>query len=131
MSEDAKKVINNHFNKNKKKNDSMDNNYNKSSLDNKDQVSEKKDQSEESDEKDESKENEDINQIKKNELKIVKKQLERITTLYEELDKRLKKIKNEVKNIFSDVVINGKEKEVNNLLEICGFNEDEITEILM
>ena len=131
MSEGAKKVINNHFNKNKKKNDSMDNNYNKSSLDNKDQVSEKKDQSEESDEKDESKENEDINQIKKNELKIVKKQLERITTLYEELDKRLKKIKNEVKNIFSDVVINGKEKEVNNLLEICGFNEDEITEILM
>ena len=131
MSEDAKKVINNHFNKNKKKNDSMDNNYNKSSLDNKDQVSEKKDQSEESDEKDESKENEDIKKIKNNELKIVKKQLERITTLYEELDKRLKKIKNEVKNIFSDVVINGKEKEVNNLLEICGFNEDEITEILM
>ena len=61
----------------------------------------------------------------------MQRQLDRITKLYEELDKKLKKIKNEIKQIFTDVVIKEKEKAIKALFETCGFTEDELSEMLM
>ena len=133
MSDNMKKIINNHFNNNdqEKKDDSTDNNYIQSSN--------KEDEFEKITEKNESEEGSDSNenQIKnfganqnKN-IHIVRKQLERITKLYEELEKRLKKIKNAVKKIFSNYIIKEKEKEINTLLEICGFTEEEINEFFL
>ena len=139
MSENMKKIINNHFNtkKEEEKDDSMDNNYlnsNENIEDENNKITEKIEEENESSEKNsESSEDKQKNYYgtKNNTINILRKQLERITKLYEELEKRLKKIKSEVQKIFSNIVIKEKEKEINNLLEICGFTEDEISEMLL
>ena len=116
----------------------MENNYIQSSKEiEENKITEKNEEEEESSEKS----SDSSNKIKNNKyikdngqnsgINIVRRQLERITKLYEELDKRLKKIKNAVKNIFSNLVIKEREKEINNLLEICGFTEDEISEMFL
>ena len=140
VSEDVKEIINNHFNNKKEiiKDYSMENNYIQSSKEiEENKITEKNEEEEESSEKS----SDSSNKIKNNKyikdngqnsgINIVRRQLERITKLYEELDKRLKKIKNAVKNIFSNLVIKEREKEINNLLEICGFTEDEISEMFL
>ena len=140
VSEDVKEIINNHFNNKKEiiKDYSMENNYIQSSKEiEENKITEKNEEEEESSEKssDSSNKIKNNNYIKDNGqnsgINIVRRQLERITKLYEELDKRLKKIKNAVKNIFSNLVIKEREKEINNLLEICGFTEDEISEMFL
>ena len=138
MSENMQKIINNHFNKKKEetKDDSMDNNYlqsNEKIEEENNKITEKIEEENESSEKnsDSSDDKQKYYGNKNNAINILRKQLERITKLYEELEKRLKKIKNEVQKIFSNIVIKEKEKEINNLLEICGFTEDEISEMLL
>ena len=137
MSENMQKIINNHFNKKKEetKDDSMDNNYLQSNekIEEENKITEKIEEENESSEKnsDSSDDKQKYYGNKNNAINILRKQLERITKLYEELEKRLKKIKNEVQKIFSNIVIKEKEKEINNLLEICGFTEDEISEMLL
>ena len=139
MSENMQKIINNHFNKKKEesKDDSMDNNYlqsNEKIEEENNKITEKIEEENESSEKNsDSSDDKQKNYYgnKNNAINILRKQLERITKLYEELEKRLKKIKNEVQKIFSNIVIKEKEKEINNLLEICGFTEDEISEMLL
>ena len=119
------------------KDDSMENNFSNSNEINEetDKITEQIDEENESAEKSsESIKNNLNNKMQKEKSKgsnNVQKQLERITKLYEELDKKLKQIKNEIKKIFTDVVIKEKEKEIKALFEICGFTEDEISEMLM
>ena len=140
MSENMKKIITNHFNQEKKeeKDDSMDNNYKQSSMEEEEnnKITEKNEEENESNEESESPYYKDkdniINKTSQNKTVImVRNQLERIKKLYEELEKRLKQIKNAIKNIFSSLVIKDeeKEKEVNKLFEICGFTEEEINEM--
>ena len=141
MSENMKKIIKNHFNQNKEqpKDDSMDNNYIQSSMkeDEIQKITEKNEEESESEEEEsESSQNPKkdnlINETNKNKaVVILRKQLGRITKLYEELEKRLKKIKNAVKKIFRNINIKEKEKEINKLFEICGFTEEEINEMLL
>ena len=141
MSENMQKIIDNHFNQKKEeiKDDSMDNNYIESSMkeDENNKITEKNEEENESNEEEselnyyEGKDN-IINKATQNKAVInTRKQLERITKLYEELEKRLKKIKNAIKNIFSTLEIQDKEKEkeINKLFEICGFTEEEINEM--
>ena len=141
MSENMQKIIDNHFNQKKEeiKDDSMDNNYIESSVkeDENNKITEKNEEENESNEEEselnyyEGKDN-IINKATQNKAVInTRKQLERITKLYEELEKRLKKIKNAIKNIFSTLEIQDKEKEkeINKLFEICGFTEEEISEM--
>ena len=141
MSENMQKIIDNHFNQKKEeiKDDSMDNNYIESSMkeDENNKITEKNEEENESSEEEselnyyEGKDN-IINKATQNKAVInTRKQLERITKLYEELEKRLKKIKNAIKNIFSTLEIQDKEKEkeINKLFEICGFTEEEINEM--
>ena len=143
MSENMQKIIDNHFNQKKEeiKDDSMDNNYIESSMkeDENNKINEKNEEENESNEEKnelnyyEGKDN-IINKATQNKAVInTRKQLERITKLYEELEKRLKKIKNAIKNIFSTLEIQDKEKEkeINKLFEICGFTEEEINEMLL
>ena len=141
MSENMKKIITNHFNQEKKeeKDDSMDNNYKQSSMEEEEEnnkITEKNEEENESNEESESPYYKDkdniINKTTQNKtVTMVRNQLERIKKLYEELEKRLKQIKNAIKNIFSSLVIKDeeKEKEVNKLFEICGFTEEEINEM--
>ena len=141
MNENMQKIIDNHFNQKKEeiKDDSMDNNYIESSVkeDENNKITEKNEEENESNEEEselnyyEGKDN-IINKATQNKAVInTRKQLERITKLYEELEKRLKKIKNAIKNIFSTLEIQDKEKEkeINKLFEICGFTEEEINEM--
>ena len=141
MSENMKKIIKNHFNQNKEqpKDDSMDNNYIQSSM-KEDEIQKitKKNEEESESEEEESESSQNpkkdnlINETNKNKaVVILRKQLGRITKLYEELEKRLKKIKNAVKKIFRNINIKEKEKEINKLFEICGFTEEEINEMLL
>ena len=141
MSENMKKIIKNHFNQNKEqpKDDSMDNNYIQSSIKEEEiqKITEKNEEESESDEEESEssqnpKKDDLINETNKNKaVVILRKQLGRITKLYEELEKRLKKIKNAVKKIFRNINIKEKEKEINKLFEICGFTEEEINEMLL
>ena len=141
MSENMKKIINNHFNQKKEeaKDDSMDNNYIQSSMKEEEiqKITEKnEEESESAEEESESSQNQKkddlIKETNKNKaVVILRKQLGRITKLYEELEKRLKKIKNAVKKIFRNINIKEKEKDINKLFEICGFTEEEINEMLL
>ncbi len=141
MSENMKNIIKNHFNQNKEqpKDDSMDNNYIQSSIKEEEiqKITEKNEEESESDEEESEssqnpKKDDLINETNKNKaVVILRKQLGRITKLYEELEKRLKKIKNAVKKIFRNINIKEKEKEINKLFEICGFTEEEINEMLL
>ena len=139
MSENMQKIVNNHFNSKieANKDDSMDNNYiNSSKEENEIEKITEKIEENESEEDSESSHNQKKELFEKETTKnknfnILRKQLERITGLYEGLEKRLKKIKNQVKKIFSNLVIKEKEKEINKLLEICGFTEEEISEMFL
>ena len=140
MNENMKKIINNHFNQKKEeaKDDSMDNNYIQSDIKEEEinKITEKNEEEFEDEEESESSQNQKknylINETNKNKaVFILRKQLGRITKLYEELEKRLKQIKNAVKKIFRNSIIKEKEKEINKLFEICGFTEEEINEMML
>ena len=141
MSENMQKIINKHFNQKKEeaKDDSMDNNYIKSSEKEEEinKITEKNEEENESEEEEsESSQNSEkdykINEANKNNTAVLlRKQLDRITKLYEELEKRLKKIKNAVIKIFRNSILKEKEKEIIKLFEICGFTEEEINEMLL
>ena len=140
ISDNNKKLINDNIN-NKKgitQDDFLDNNISNSNEINEEETDKITEQIEEENESIEKSSYSNKNNINNKNIKDknkssnnLEKQLERITKLYEELDKKLKKIKNEIKKIFTDVVIKEKEKEIKELFEICGFTEDEISEMLM
>ena len=140
ISDNNKKLINDNIN-NKKgitQDDFLDSNISNSNEINEEETDKITEQIEEENESIEKSSYSNKNNINNKNIKDknkcsnnLEKQLERITKLYEELDKKLKKIKNEIKKIFTDVVIKEKEKEIKELFEICGFTEDEISEMLM
>ena len=136
-----KKLINNFINNSKesKKDDSPNNNYINISNEINEEITDKITEQVEEENESIEKSSESIEKNLQNKILSEKsrgtnnlqRQLDRITKLYEELDKKLKKIKNEIKQIFTDVVIKEKEKEIKALFETCGFTEDEISEMLM